>query len=151
MSTTFSPVYVYGKTFRRSRHVTPKRIVWSGPKLNSSKILYLSSLSASLKKIRSKLKVLSCPQHFPHYKYMWGGNQSFDPICPKTLAVFPHPIKCYQDWPTGLRDIQVWKCGRGMTDNWQRTDGGPLLYYKLTLCAYGSGELKRQWSGTDTI
>ena len=36
----------------------------SGLKSNSSEILCLSSLSASLKKIRSKLKALSCPQHF---------------------------------------------------------------------------------------
>ena len=45
-------------------HVTLKRVVRSGPIWNSSKILCLSQLSASLKKIRSKLKVLSCPQHF---------------------------------------------------------------------------------------
>ena len=43
---------------------TPKRIVLSGPKSNSSEILCLSLLSASLKKMRSKLKALSCPQHF---------------------------------------------------------------------------------------
>ena len=36
------------------------------------------------------------------------------------------------------RDIQVWKCGR------RRTDDGPLVYYKLTLWAFGSGELKKQ-------
>ena len=53
---------------------------------------------------------------FPHYKLMGPfcchGNQSFDPICPKTLCSFsPTPvmlhIKCNQDWPTGFRDIQV--------------------------------------------
>ena len=40
------------------------------------------------------------------------GNQSFDPICPKTLCrLSPTPvmlhIKFDQDWPTGFRDIQV--------------------------------------------
>ena len=45
-------------------HVTLKRIVCSGPNWNSAKILCLSSLSTSLKKIWSKLKVLWCPQHF---------------------------------------------------------------------------------------
>ena len=40
------------------------------------------------------------------------GNQSFDPICPKTLcSLSPIPvmlhIKFDQDWPTGFRDIQV--------------------------------------------
>ena len=79
------------------------------------------------------------------------GNQSLDPICPKTLcSLSPTPvmlhIKFDQDWPTGFRDIQVWKCGRRTTttddDDGRRTDDGPLVYYKLTLWAFGSGELK---------
>ena len=61
---------------------------------------------------------------------------------PKPYAAFsPTPvmlqIKCDQAWPTGFRDIQVWKCGR-------QTYDGPLVYYKLTLWAFGSGELKMQ-------
>ena len=61
----------------------------------------------------------------------------------KTLcSLSPTPvmlhIKFDQDWPTGFRDIQVWKCGRRTTT----TDEGPLVYYKLTLWAFGSGELK---------
>ena len=40
------------------------------------------------------------------------GNQSFDPTCPKTLCnLSPTLMICHirfdQDWPTGLRDIQV--------------------------------------------
>ena len=43
------------------------------------------------------------------------GNQSFDPICPKTLcSLSPIPMMLHkkfdQDWPTGFRDIQVQKC-----------------------------------------
>ena len=45
-------------------------------------------------------------------------------------------FKFDQDWPTGFREIQDWKCGRWMDD-------GPLVYYKLTLSAFGSGELKK--------
>ena len=84
------------------------------------------------------------------------GNQSFNPIFPKTLCTLsPTPvmlhIKFDQDWPTGFRDIQVWKCGRRTTeddgrrttdDGRRTTDDGPLIYYKLTLWAFGSGELK---------
>ena len=61
------------------------------------------------------------------------------------MQPFPHPndvhIKFDQDWPASFRDIQVWKCGR------RQTDDGPLVYYKLTLWAFGSGELKtnRAW------
>ena len=73
------------------------------------------------------------------------GNQSFDLICPKTLcSLSPTPvmlhIKFDLGWPAGFRDIQVWKCGRRR----RRTDDGPLLYYKLTLWAFSSGELIKE-------
>ena len=73
--------------------------------------------------------------------------KSFDPICPKTLcSLSPTPvmlhIKFDQDWPTGFRDSQVWKCG------W-RTDDGRLVYYKLTLWAFGLGELTIAASSID--
>ena len=65
---------------------------------------------------------------FFHYKSMGAfcchGNQSFDPIGTKTLySLSPTPvmlhIKLDQDWPTGFRDIQVWRCGRRRrTDHW---------------------------------
>ena len=109
----------------------------------------MSSLPASMKRIVSKATEKRWRHRFPHYKSMGPfychGNQSFDPICPKTLcSLFPTPvmlhIKFDQDWPTGFRDIQVWKCGRRRTTT--TTDGGPLVYYKLTLWAFGSGELK---------
>ena len=48
-------------------------------------------------------------------------------------------IKFDQDWPTGLRYIQVRKCDNGRRTT---TDGDPLAYYKLTLWAFRSGELK---------
>ena len=43
--------------------------------------------------------------------------------------------------PAGLEDIHIWKCGRthGRTD--ARTPAR-VLSYKLTLWAFGSGELK---------
>ena len=67
---------------------------------------------------------------------------SFDPICTKTLySLSPTPvtlhIKFDQDWPTGLRDTQVQRCG------WRKTttDGRPMVSYKLTVWAFGSGKL----------
>ena len=111
-------------------------MVRSGRNPNSSKTLCMSSLPASIKRIWSKTTEKRWWYHFPHYKSMGAfcchGNQSFDPICPKTLcSLFPTPVmlhtKFYQDWPTGFRDIPVWKCGQ-----WMTTDG-PLVYYKLTL------------------
>ena len=111
----------------------------------------MSSLPASIERIGSKTTEKRWRHRFPHYKSMGAfcchGNQSFDPIFPKTLgSLSPTPvmlhIKFDQDWPTGFRDIQVWKCGRRTTDDVRRrTDDGPLVYYKLTLWAFGSGEL----------
>ena len=113
----------------------------------------MSLLPASIKRIRSKTTEKKWRHHFPHYKSMGAfcchGNQSFDPLCPKTLcSLSPTPlmlhIKFDQDWPTGFRDIQVWKCEQRWTttDNGRWTDDAPLVYYKLTLWAFGSGELK---------
>ena len=127
-----------GIFFVAQRKVTLKRIVLSGLKFNSSKILWLSSLSASLMKIESRMKSLSSGQHFPYYTSMGAfgccGNQGFDPICPKTVCCLSptkmmQRIKFDRDWQTGVRDIQVWKCGDGQ----QLTDGG-LMDGGLTDC-----------------
>ena len=63
---------------------------------------------------------------------------------PSPTPVMLH-IKFDQDWPTGFRDIQVLKCGRRRTTTTE--DDGPLVYYKLTLWAFGSGELttEKRW------
>ena len=82
-------------------------------------ILCMSSLPASTKRIRSKATEKRWRHHFPHYKsvgaFCCHGHQSFDPIYLKTLCSLSPPpvmlhIKFDQDWPTGLRDIQVRKC-----------------------------------------
>ena len=79
----------------------------------------ISSLPASKKRIGSKTTEKRWRHLFSHYKstgaFCCDGNQSFDPICPKTLCSHsPTPmmlhIKFDQDWPTGFRDIQVQKC-----------------------------------------
>ena len=68
--------------------LTPQSLVESGPNWNLSKILWLSSLPASMKKIRSKKKALEWTQHFPHYNPMGAirchGHQISNPIWPKT-------------------------------------------------------------------
>ena len=159
---------------RPQGQVTPKWLIRSGRNSNSSEILCLSWLPASLTKIRSKMNALALRHHFPiislwemfqmlkapnsvgcpiwpkfelvrdfmpalvtckfekksdkkttenrwrhhfsHYMLIGAfcchGNQSFDPICPKTLCnLSPNlimlPIKFDQHWPTGLRDTRV--------------------------------------------
>ena len=83
--TTFSP-------WENSRS-KGKWTVRSGPKSNSSEILWLSSLHASLTKCDQKLQ---------------SSEKHFSPVCHKTLC-FRSPtqmmiqIKFDWDWPTGLR------------------------------------------------
>ena len=68
--------------------LTPQSWVRSGRISNSSEMLWMFSLPASMKKIRSKMKALKWTQHFPHYNPMGAirchGHQSSDPIWPKT-------------------------------------------------------------------
>ena len=78
--------------------------------------LWLSLLPARIKKNRSKMKELEWSQDFPHYNPMGAicchGNQSSDPIWPKTYcSQSPNPLmllmKFDYDWPAGFRDIHV--------------------------------------------
>ena len=96
--------------------LTPQSLVRSSPISNSSEMLWVFSLPASMKKIRSKMKALESSQHFPHYNPIGvircHGHQSSDPIWPKNLcSLSPTPmmlqIKFCYDWPTGCLDIQV--------------------------------------------
>ena len=68
--------------------LTLQSLIESGPNSNLSEILWLYSLPASIKKIRSKMKELECSQHFPYYNPMEAirchGHQSSDPIWSQT-------------------------------------------------------------------
>ena len=50
--------------------LTPKSVMESCGNSNSSELLWLVLLSARMKKIHLKMKVLEWPQHFSHYKSM---------------------------------------------------------------------------------
>ena len=68
--------------------LTPQSLVRSGRISNSSEMLWMFSLPASMKKIRSKMKALEWTQHFSHYNPMGAicchGNQSSNPTWSKT-------------------------------------------------------------------
>ena len=68
--------------------LTRQSSIRSGRISNSFEMLWMFSLPASMKKIRSKMKALEWTQHFPHYNPMGAirchGHQSSDPIWPKT-------------------------------------------------------------------
>ena len=96
------------------------------------------------------MKELEWSQGFPHYKIMGAicchGNQSSDPIWPKTYcSQSPTPMmlqmKFDYDRPAGLKDTYVWKCERtdGCMDG-RRLESHPISSSR----AFGTGELKRQ-------
>ena len=100
----------------------------------------MSSLPA-----RSKTTEKRWRHCFPHYKSMGAfcchGNQSFDPICPKNLCSLSPPHWCYT---YNLIKIGQHTISCESVHNVDgRTDDGPLVYYTLTLWAFGSGKLKR--------
>ena len=68
--------------------LTPQSLVRSGQISNSSEMLWMFSLPAAMRKIRSKMKALEWSQLFPHYNPMGAirchGHQSSDPIWLKT-------------------------------------------------------------------
>ena len=193
------------KIFVIQGQVTPKLIVWSGPKSNSSDCLCLSWLPATLMMVRSKMNALAWRHHFPiislweffrrsraansvvsgqiwpkfelvrdfmrvlvTWKYKKDRiensrekvEKSFSPLYvngsfllplkpefwsslpQKLMQPFHHPVMLQlkfwsrlADWLQRYSSLKVWT-----TTN--DDDDGPLVYYKLTLWAFGSGELK---------
>ena len=80
--------------------LTPQSLVRSSGISNLSEMLWMFSLPASMKKIRSKKKAPECSQHFPLYTLMGAirchGHQSSDPIWPKPNAAFPPPQRWFR-------------------------------------------------------
>ena len=75
-------------------HLTPQSLVRSCRIPNSSEMLWMFSLPASMKKIRSKMKALEWTQHFPHYNPMGvircHGHQRSD-LAQNLMQPFSHP------------------------------------------------------------
>ena len=96
--------------------LTPQSLVRSGRILNSSEMLLMFSLPASMKKMRSKNEGARVLITFLYYNPMGAicchGRQSYNPIWPKTYCSLSSTpmmvqIKFRYDWPTGCGDIQV--------------------------------------------
>ena len=58
---------------------------------------------------------------------------------PPPASVMLH-IAFDQDWPTGS---EIFKSESVEGGQRRQTEDGPLVYYKLTMSAFGSGELKK--------
>ena len=76
--------------------LTPQSLVRSGRISNSSEMLWMFSLPASMKKIRSKMKVLEWTQHFSHYNPMGAFLLPWKPefqsyLVQNLMQSIPHP------------------------------------------------------------
>ena len=70
METPFSHYKSMGNFLDAQGQLSPLSVVRSGRNSNSSEILCMSSLPASVKRIRSKATKKRWRHHFPHYKSM---------------------------------------------------------------------------------
>ena len=75
--------------------LNPQSSVRSDRIPNSTEMLWMFSLPASMKKIRLKMKALECSQHFPNIT-LWELSVAMDTNVlirsgPKPNAAFPHP------------------------------------------------------------
>ena len=96
--------------------LTPQSLVLSGPISNSFQMLWMSLLPARIKKIQLKIIALEWSQDFPHYNPMGAicchGNQSSDPIWPKTYCSLSPiqmmlQLKFDCDRPAGCGNIHI--------------------------------------------
>ena len=118
IETPFS-YYKYWKLFRRSRAANSVVGGPNWPKFALVRDFMHVLVTCKYKKDRLKTTEKRLRHRFPHYKSMGAfcchGHQSFYPICLKTLcSLSPPPVMLHiqfdQDWPIGLRDIQVRRC-----------------------------------------
>ena len=106
--------------------------------------------SGELKRIRLKTTEKRWRPHFPLIS-QWRFSVAMETrvliqSAPKPYAAFPHPSDATHkiwsrlaNWLQRYSSLNVWTT---MTDEWWWTDDWLLVYYKLTLWAFGSGELK---------
>ena len=90
---------------------------------------------------------------FPHYKLIGGFLLPWKPefssnLSQNVMQPFPPPQWCYTSnlIKIGQLASEIYKFER-VVNGRRRTDDGPLVYYKLTLWAFGSGELTTRAKG----
>ena len=66
--------------------ITLESVAVSGQNLNSSKLSCISSLSARMKMIQSKMNELEWSQHFSHYKSMGIFSDTQGQLTPQSLV-----------------------------------------------------------------
>ena len=114
--------------------LTLQSLVRSGRISNSSEILWMFSLPASIKKIRSKMKALEWTQHFPHYNPM--GAMPWKPefqsyLVQNLMQSIPHPNDASDKiWLRLAHWLRRYSSLKMFTD--ARTDGRRIDRYTIS-------------------
>ena len=82
----FTTLYMYINFSDAQGQIAPQSLVRSGRISNSSEMLWMFSLPASIKKIRSKMKELECSQDCSHYKSMGIFPDPLGQLTPQSLV-----------------------------------------------------------------
>ena len=128
----------------------------------------MSSLPASIKRIGSKTTEKRWRHSFPHYKsigaFCCHGNQSFDPICPKTLCIFSPPQWCYTyslsrlaNWLQRFSSSNVWNFRHSRASN-SNISGpirpkiklDPAFMPVLVTNNFDDDSIKHEWASMET-
>ena len=87
--------------------VTLQSIFGSGQISNSSKTLWLSSLPAKMKKIRSKMKALECSQHYTEFFPDAQGQITLEMVVVPGRNLNSFKLSCMSSLPARMRMIET--------------------------------------------
>ena len=117
--TTFSPLCVYGENFCRSRANNSLSDSPICPEIKLVQDFMADLVTCKFDKDLIKNEIAIIQTTFSPIISQWellvAMETSFDRLWPKSPMMMH--MKFEQDWPTCLRDIQVWKCGCTV-DHW---------------------------------
>ena len=143
LKTPFSHCKSMGKFSDAQRQLTPVISCPIWMKFELVRDLMHVLLPASLKMIWSEKAKKTWRHCFPYYKSMgafcWNGNKFWSNLPPNLMQPFPNPSDATLKILSRLANSssKVWTT----MDGW-RTDAGSLVYYKLTVWDFDSGELE---------
>ena len=87
--------------------LTPQPLVESGRNSNSSEMLWLSSLPAKIKKIRSKMKDLECSQNYTLILYDAQGQITLESAVASSRNWNSSKLSCMSLLPTRMKMIHT--------------------------------------------
>ena len=95
--------------------LTPQSLVRSGRISNSSEMLWMSSLPASMKKIRLKIEALECSQHYTSFFSDAKWQITLESVVLSGRNWNSSKLSCISSLPTRMKKIQLNEGARVVT------------------------------------